>query len=137
MAGLSAAGCGLVSPRSQQPVRTPRIGYRWTGEQEWADAFREGLAELGYVEGSTVTVEWPPTTGRSIASLAPPADLGSLPVDVLVASGALNIQAAMRATSTIPIVMARTIDPAHGRLCGQSCTAGQATLPGRPASPAS
>ncbi len=112
VAGLGLlAGCGLVSPRSQQAVRPPRIGYLWNGEQEWADAFREGLAELGYVEGSTVTVEWRPASGQVDSSLAPAAELVSLPVDVLVASGAPNIQAAMRATSTIPIVMARTNDP--------------------------
>ena len=58
------AGCGLLPPRSQQAVRTPRVGYLWNGGQEWADAFREGLAELGYVEGSTVTVEWRAADGQ-------------------------------------------------------------------------
>ncbi len=113
--GLSAAGlgllagCGLLSPRSQQAVRTPRIGYLWAGGQEWADAFREGLAELGYVEGSTITVEWRrPADGQvdRLPELA--AALVGMPVDVLVASGAGPIRESMRATSTIPIVMAQT-----------------------------
>jgi putative ABC transport system substrate-binding protein len=105
------AGCGLLSPRSQQQVRIPRIGYLWNGAQEWADAFREGLAELGYVEGSTVTVEWRPSDGQvdRLPDLA--AELVSIPVDVIVASGASDIRAAMRATSSIPIVMAQTGNP--------------------------
>jgi putative tryptophan/tyrosine transport system substrate-binding protein len=110
-AGL-LAGCGLVSPRSQQAVRIPRVGYLWAGEQEWADAFREGLAELGYVEASTVTVEWRrPADGQvdRLPELA--AELVSMPVDVLVASGAGPIREAMRATSSIPIVMAQTGNP--------------------------
>jgi putative tryptophan/tyrosine transport system substrate-binding protein len=109
-AGL-LAGCGLVSRPSQQAVRTPRIGYVWTGGQEWADAFREGLAELGYVEGSTVTVEWRPADGQVDRAPELAAELVSMPVDVLVASGANFIREAMRATSTIPIVMAQTNDP--------------------------
>ncbi len=65
VAGLGLlAGCGLVSPRSQPAVRTPRIGYLSVGEQEGADALREGLAELGYIEGSTVTVEWRGADGQ-------------------------------------------------------------------------
>jgi putative ABC transport system substrate-binding protein len=70
----------------------------------------EGLAELGYVEGSTVTVEWRSANALDrLPALA--AELVSLPVDVIVASGAGPIRAAMRATSTIPIVMTQTNDP--------------------------
>jgi putative tryptophan/tyrosine transport system substrate-binding protein len=78
--------------------------------QQGSAAFGEGLAELGYVDGSTVTVEW-----RSADALdrlpALAAELVGIPVDVLVASGAGPIRAAMRATSTIPIVMTQTNDP--------------------------
>ena len=112
MAGLGLlAGCGLVSPRSPQAVRTPRIGYLSVGEQEGAGALREGLAELGYIEGSTVTVEWRGADGQldRLPELA--AELVNMPVDVIVASGAGPIRAAMRATSTIPIVMPQTNDP--------------------------
>jgi putative tryptophan/tyrosine transport system substrate-binding protein len=109
-AGL-LAGCGLLSPPSQQSVRRPRIGYLYTGSQEWADAFREGLAELGYIEGSTVTVEWRSADGLVDNLPEQAAELVSIPVDVIVASGGSPIREAMRATSTIPIVMAQTNDP--------------------------
>jgi putative tryptophan/tyrosine transport system substrate-binding protein len=105
------AGCGLLSPRSQQAARTPRIGYLWNGAQEWADAFREGLAELGYFDGSTVTVDWRPSDGQADRLPGLAAELVRVPVDVIVASGASDIRAAMRATGSIPIVMAQTGDP--------------------------
>jgi putative tryptophan/tyrosine transport system substrate-binding protein len=109
-AGL-LAGCGLLSPAAQQAVRTARIGYLWNGGQEWADAFREGLAELGYVEGSTVTLEWRSSDGQVDRLPEQAAELVSIPVDVIVASGGSPIREAMRATSTVPIVMAQTNDP--------------------------
>jgi putative ABC transport system substrate-binding protein len=83
----------------------------WSGAQEWADAFREGLAGLGYVEGSTVTVEWRSADGQGDRLPELAAELVSLPVDVIVASGTRPIREAMRATSTIPIVMVQTADP--------------------------
>jgi len=83
-----------VSTRSQQAVRTPRIGYLGTAQQGSA-AFGEGLAELGYVDGSTVTVEWRFADALDrLPALA--AELVGIPVDVLVASGAGPIRAAMR-----------------------------------------
>ncbi len=69
--GLAVAGLGLLSGCAaaspigpQRQARLPRIGYLWSGEQEWADGFREGLADLGYVEGRTIIVEWRPADGQ-------------------------------------------------------------------------
>ena len=108
MAGLALlSGCGQLPWQAQ--TKAPRIGWLGT-TQDGHDAFREGLAELGYVEGRTVTLEW---RGDGQLDRLPglTAELVGMPVDVLVASGAGPIQAAIRATSTIPIVMAQTNDP--------------------------
>jgi ABC-type uncharacterized transport system substrate-binding protein len=74
-------------------------------------AFREGLRELGYVEGRNITVEsrWAEGNYDRLPGLA--ADLVRLRVDVIVTYGTPASQAAKRATATIPIVMAAIIDP--------------------------
>jgi putative ABC transport system substrate-binding protein len=88
----------------------PRIGYLSSGsEQERADGFRQGLEEAGYVEGRTIVVERREGQLDRLSELA--AELIRLPVDVLVASGAAAVAASMRATSTIPIVMANSASP--------------------------
>jgi putative tryptophan/tyrosine transport system substrate-binding protein len=104
------AGCGRL-PWQAAP-RMPRIGWlSQGGGQELADAFRQGLEEHGYVEGRTVTVEWR-NAGGQLDRLPDLADeLIRLPVDVLVADGTLPVRTAMRATGTIPIVMALSASP--------------------------
>jgi putative ABC transport system substrate-binding protein len=74
-------------------------------------AFREGLRELGYVEGQSIKIEsrWAEGNYDRLPGLA--ADLVRLKVDVIVTYGTPVSQAAKRATGTIPIVMAAIIDP--------------------------
>jgi putative ABC transport system substrate-binding protein len=72
---------------------------------------REGLRELGYVEGHTVIIEERWAAGELARLPALAADLVQLPVDVIVASGASAVRAAMGATRTIPIVIAGATDP--------------------------
>jgi putative ABC transport system substrate-binding protein len=74
-------------------------------------AFREGLRELGYVEGQNIKIEsrWAEGNYDRLPGLA--ADLVRLKVDVIVTYGTPASQAAKRATGTIPIVMAAIIDP--------------------------
>jgi hypothetical protein len=74
-------------------------------------AFREGLRELGYVEGQNIKIEsrWAEGNYDRLPGLA--ADLVRLKVDVIVTYGTPASQAAKRATGTIPIVMAGIIDP--------------------------
>ena len=74
-------------------------------------AFREGLRELGYVEGQTVKIESRAAEGHYDRLPGLAADLVNLKVDVIVTYGTPASQAAKRATSTIPIVMAAIIDP--------------------------
>ena len=74
-------------------------------------AFREGLRDLGYVEGQNVRIEsrWAEGNYARLPGLA--ADLVRLKVDVIVTYGTPASEAAKRATATIPIVMAAIIDP--------------------------
>lgn len=111
--GVLALALALVavspSAEAQQAGKVPRIGVISAGPvapraHQWA-AFREGLRELGYVEGRNILVEMraPEVEGGSHDVLA--ADLVRLNVDLIVAATAPAILAAKRATSTIPIVM--------------------------------
>ena len=111
--GVLALALGLValspSAEAQQAGKIPRIGVISAGPvapraHQWG-AFRQGLRELGYVEGRNIVVEMraPEVEGGSHDALA--ADLVRLNVDIIVAATAPAILAAKRATSTIPIVM--------------------------------
>jgi putative ABC transport system substrate-binding protein len=73
------------------------------------EAFRQGLRELGYVEGKNIVIEWREGTNDQIPALV--AELVRLEVDVIV-SGAVTLTRFAKAdTSTIPIVMAQDSDP--------------------------
>ncbi len=104
-----------LAARAQQPA-LPVIGFLNSGSADtYSDrvvAFREGLSELGYVEGQTVTVEYRWALGQydRLAGLA--AELARRPVSVLVATGGEPAALAAKvATSTIPIVFAIGGDP--------------------------
>src|SRR3954451_10057489 len=63
VAGLGLlVGCGFPGQPAQRPPSVPRIGYLEFApnldEASWDDAFRQGLRELGYVEGQNIIVEW-------------------------------------------------------------------------------
>jgi len=75
------------------------------------EAFRQGLRDLGYVEGQNLVIEWRWAEGREerLPDLA--AELVRLQVQVIVVGGGAAIRAAQYATSTIPIVMAANYDP--------------------------
>ena len=76
------------------------------------EAFRQGLRELGYVEGKNIVIEWRYAEGKLDRLPALAAELVRLKVDVIVAAaGPAAIRAAKEATNTIPIVMAIRYDP--------------------------
>jgi putative tryptophan/tyrosine transport system substrate-binding protein len=97
---------------AQEPGKVARIGMLAPSPSDpFVDAFKQGLRELGYIEGRNITVEYRWTAGRSreqLSSLA--ADLVRLKVDVIVASSQGAV-AAKQATPDIPIVMPIITDP--------------------------
>jgi putative tryptophan/tyrosine transport system substrate-binding protein len=109
----AAAPWLLLSPvaRAQQQTRTPRIGVLWPNPPETFDAMRQGLTELGYVEGQSVAFEFRWAQGKldQLPELA--AELVRLPVDVIVTLAPQATLAAKQATRTIPIVFVAMGDP--------------------------
>jgi putative ABC transport system substrate-binding protein len=109
------AACGVAGSRNGSAPRLPRVGYLSLGDSDssLSDAFREGLRELGQVEGETIAVDyrflpdtWTPDQLNQVVT-----DLVGQPVDVLVVRGAPATTAARKATSTIPIVGPIMRDP--------------------------
>ena len=102
---------------AQPAAKVPRIGILRTGSppDPFVEAFREGLRELGYVEGQNVNIEYRWAEGRDdrLPSLA--AELVRLKVDVIVAGGTQAL-AAKQHTTTIPIVMPIAADPVRAGL---------------------
>jgi ABC-type uncharacterized transport system substrate-binding protein len=126
----------LVAPltvEAQQAAKVHRIGYLSLATAEvdkgWVAAFRQGLRELGYVEGQTILIEQRHAAGRPdrLAGLA--AELVRLKVDVVVVYGGVRaVQAVKQATSTIPIVLAVSADPVgQGLVASLARPGGQVT----------
>ena len=114
---LISAGALLTSPlaaRAQQAARVYRIGYV-TPSSRSADpsfaAFRQGLSELGYVEGKNVIVEARFAEGRIDRVPDLVAELIGLKVDVLLAGSPVSAVAAKKASTNVPIVFAGVGDP--------------------------
>jgi putative ABC transport system substrate-binding protein len=94
---------------AQPAEKVPRIGLL-DYSPVW-EPFRQALRDLGYVEGQNIAIEYRPTEGRQELLREHAAELVRLKVDVIVAAGTPPTQAAMQATTTIPIVMVSTGDP--------------------------
>ncbi len=109
--GLSALAAPLAL-LAQAPGKTPRIGsLSIRGRGGLFDAFRQGLTELGYVEGKNIIIERRSAEGKEQRLPALAAELVGLKVDVLVALDPPAFNAAMKATRTIPIVIRSSVDP--------------------------
>jgi len=98
---------------AQAAGKVPRVGFLFYGSSEPSrelDAFRQGLRELGYVEGQNITVEYRFASGQieRLPELA--AELVRLKPDVIVTPGTPASLAAKQATRTIPIVFAGVAD---------------------------
>lgn len=100
---------------AQQAEKVPRIGHLSgsppSSIAEESEAFRQGLRELGYMEGKNIVIEWRSAEGKRDRLPALATELVHLKVDVIVTAGPLVTRSAKQATSTIPIVMAQDPDP--------------------------
>ncbi|MSP38096.1 MAG: ABC transporter substrate-binding protein [Deltaproteobacteria bacterium] len=101
--------------QAQQPTRIPRIGYLSGSSPSTSpnrrEAFRQGLRELGYVEGKSIVIEYRWAEGKFDRLPALATELVSLKVDIIVTAGPNATRPAKQATSTIPIVMGQDPDP--------------------------
>ena len=111
--GLIAAPTAVDAQRPDRVTRVGFLGPRVSGDDPRTHnllQFREGLRELGYVEGKNLTIEWRLAASyESYPSLA--AELVRLKVDVIVTPNTPAALAAKRATTVIPIVFTAIADP--------------------------
>ena len=126
LAKVSSAALALgllampVAAAAQQPAKVHRIGFLSQGSssgfRHFWEAFRQGLRELGYVEGRNIALEsrWAEGRFERLPDLA--AELARLKVDVILAGGTPSALAAKNATRTIPIVMVNVADPVRAGL---------------------
>jgi ABC-type uncharacterized transport system substrate-binding protein len=119
---LGGAAMWPFEARAQQEAKRARIAYLVTGSLESPetlanlDAFRQGLTDLGYIEGQNIVIERRSADGRieRLPSLA--RELVSLNVDLIVALATPAGRAAQQATTTIPIVVSAMGDPVQDGL---------------------
>ncbi len=114
---LQAVSASLLAApfaaEAQPRAKVYRIGALmslYAPDSDPPQAFRQGLRDLGYVEGHNVVIDWRYTQGRDDRLAGMAAELVRLRPDVLVADITAAIRAAMRATSTIPVVMTNSAD---------------------------
>jgi putative ABC transport system substrate-binding protein len=104
-----------LAAEAQQAAKVARIGYLSTNlaaNPHIQEAFRQGLRDLGYVEGRNVVIEYRDAEGKPERLPALAAELVALKVDVIVAAAGNHLAlAAKQATRTLPIVFAAVTDP--------------------------
>jgi len=113
---FTAVMLATISPTwAQQPTKIPRIGVLagnpFSLNTANIEAFKQGLRELGYVEGKNIVIEWRSAEGKRGREQVLAAELVSLKVDVIVTFGPSGNPIVKKATTTIPIVMTRDADP--------------------------
>ena len=116
---IAALGASVLAApfriRAQQVKKSVVVGILATEDQLSAQtvvaAFKQGLQELGYVEGKNLTLQLRFAEGKFERIPSLETELVDLKVDVIVSFGTVTTIALQKATSTIPIVMANTLDP--------------------------
>jgi putative ABC transport system substrate-binding protein len=111
---LTAISLATVSSVQAQ-MKIPRIGFQLDAPASAmtarTEAFRQGLRELGYVEGKNIIIEWRSAEGKPERRREIAAEFVRLKVDVIVSAGPTVTRVVKESTSTIPIVMAQDTDP--------------------------
>ncbi len=113
LAGGTVAGWPLAA-QAQQAGKLYRIGFLGDSPAAFAErieAFRQGLRDLGYVEGRNIAIEYRWAEGKPERMRELAEELVRLKVDVIVVPSSIYTEAAKRATSTIPIVFLGHADP--------------------------
>jgi putative ABC transport system substrate-binding protein len=114
--GLGTLAVPLAS-FAQQQGKVWRVGFLALRHVDFADTdyyygpFRQGMRELGYVEGRNLVIEWRSAEGKAERLQDLAAELVQGKVDVIVTAGSAATSAAQKTTSTLPIVMGATADP--------------------------
>jgi putative ABC transport system substrate-binding protein len=115
MAALGAAATWPLAARAQQPAKLPTVGFLGantpSAQRESTAALVQRLRELGWTDGRNIQIEYRWAEGRFDRSPEMIAELLGLKADVIVTHAPLNVIAAKRATSVIPIVFAAVGDP--------------------------
>jgi len=106
---------------AQQPVKIPRIGYisgtgNETNQGPYVEALRQGLRELGYIEGKNFTIEYRGAEGKPDREPSLAADLIERQVNVLIVATLPAILAAKQTTKTTPIIMIASVEPVATKL---------------------
>jgi putative tryptophan/tyrosine transport system substrate-binding protein len=110
----SAAAWPLAARAQQRPAKIARIGI--IDDTPIWDHFRQGLRDLGHVEGRDIAIEYRSAQGQAERLAAVANELAALPVDIIAVSGSAAARAAQHATTTIPVVMIAIGDPVRAGL---------------------
>ena len=111
-----------LAVEAQRRDQIPRVGYLSPGSPSDPvrlrrfEAFRQGLRELGYVEGQNIAIDARWAEGNYDRYPVFAADLVRVKANIIVAVGGAATQAAQQATTTIPIVMSTVLDPVGSQL---------------------
>jgi len=116
LGGAAAVGSvtSVIPATAQQPEKVPRVGILTPAENGATpifDAFRQGLRDLGYVDGKTIVLDFRFAKGNIDALPELAVELVRIPVDVIVVDATPSVRAAIEATRTIPIVIGAASDP--------------------------
>lgn len=112
----------LSAEAQQSAAKVPRIGFLATGSASdprnalGRDGFRQGLRDLGYVEGKNINIEYRYAEGRSERLPELAEELVRLKVDILVGTDSAAARAAKKSTATIPVVFTTGGNPIAGGL---------------------
>jgi putative tryptophan/tyrosine transport system substrate-binding protein len=114
LGGAAVVAWWPVGVRAQQSAHVPAIGFLGlgpaSGNAPWAEALRQGLRDLGYIEGKNIVIEF--RWADSVDQLPEFAtELVRMNVNIIFASSSTLIESARQATRTIPIVFASNADP--------------------------
>jgi len=117
MIALGASALAGPVAFAQQQGKVWRVGFLASRHVDFLDSdyyygpFRQGMRELGYVEGKNVIIDWRSAEGKFERLPGLATELVNLKVDVIVTAGTPATSAAQKTTTTIPIVFGSVADP--------------------------